>query len=74
MVNEKEGSRPKKKKNKRNYIEFKSNRNKWTKAELIELNGFNEAKVKLESGQIIVRSTVKKFRWGITKKVRRKNG
>jgi hypothetical protein len=74
MVNENEGSRFKKKKNKRQFIEFKSNRNKWTRAELIKLNGFNKAEVKLESGEIITRSTVKKFRWGITKKVRRKNG
>lgn len=68
---EKRPEKNKHKKNKHQYIEFKSNRNKWTKAELIGLKGMNKAIIKLIDGQIIRRSTVKKFRWGITKKVRK---
>jgi len=70
MVNEKVGKN-KQKKRKHQYIEFKSNRNKWTKAELIRLETMNYAIIKLPDGQIIKRSTVKKFRWGITKKVKK---
>ena len=61
-----------KKKHKKNYVEYKSCKKNWTKAELISLDRLNKATLKLSSGELIKRTTRVGFRWGVTKKVRRK--
>lgn len=59
------------KKHKKIMVEFKSVRNKWTKAELVNMKSPTVAILKLESGELIPRCTIRKFRWGVYKKVRR---
>lgn len=61
-----------KKKQKKNYVEFKSCKNNWTKAELISLDRLNKATLKLSSGELIHRTTRTGFRWGVTKKIRKR--
>jgi len=67
-----ENQKDTKKKQKKNYIEFKSCKNKWTKAELISLDRLNKATLKLVSGELIHRTTRTGFRWGVCRKVRKR--
>lgn len=53
-------------------VEYKPHRGHWKKAELIRLDRFDCAVLKLETGEIIKRNPLVKFRWGVTKKKRKK--
>jgi hypothetical protein len=53
-------------------VEFKPHRGRWKKAELIKLIRFDCAILKLEDGNIIKKNPLRKFRWGVVKKKRKK--
>lgn len=70
--------KPKKKKRfikpkeKKFVIEYKPHRGTWKRAELLNSDKLDKVVLRLEDGNIVRRTSLRNFRWGPTKKKKRK--